>query len=97
MIPAMRTFRFALIGAAALLLAGCGESVRYTYVKKAVPNEMVTIGDEARLKDTSGVVNAIVSAPDHNGMVTLSLFLDQDNKSPGMEQAMKLGYTRAPE
>ena len=87
-----------LLAAAALLcLSACGERVNYTYTKVLKdPTQAVLINDKQTLESTSGVSKAIISGPDHNGMLTLQLLMDESNTSEGMHQALGLGYTPAP-
>ena len=92
----MRPFLIPVTAALALCLSGCGEQVRYTYTKiLANATEFVTLNDKETLESTSGVAKAIVSSPDHNNMITLQLFLDEDNPNEGRRKALELGYKAA--
>jgi len=84
---------FALLCTLALFLAGCGEvrTVSYTFHKSGV-TQLDIIKDEEKIRDVSGVENAITTV-DSLGNATVTVYLDEEEKTPGLKYMVdKLGY-----
>jgi hypothetical protein len=83
---------FAAVAIAALALVGCEtRTVSYTFEKSGL-SQFDMIRDEEKIRDTSGVENVITNV-DSKGNATVQLYLDEENKTPGLKKMVdELGY-----
>jgi uncharacterized protein YcfL len=85
---------FASVPLALIALVACSSdrAVSFTYTKPNVTQQML-LDDEKQLRKTSGVRQVMTKIDDKN-TARIDLILDENQKAPGMDYIIQMGYSQ---